>query len=123
MKKIVIGTSIIILYCFPFVFFSMYQDFTNHSMVGYLIMVIATFILAFMGQFFCNTIPIILGNILTVLMSIYFNNIMRGTEGWDGSFFKPFLPIELLIIVSVVNLIPQLIAVIVAISLKYRTVG
>lgn len=98
----------------------MYEDFTNHSMVGYLIMVITTLILAFTGQFYCNSFPLIIGNSLTALISIYFNNKMGATESWDGSFFKPFLPFQLLIVVSVLNLIPQFFAVIMAIRLKVR---
>lgn len=50
MKKTVIGILIVCLYCFPFVYFSMHQDFENSLMLGYLIMIIVTSLLAFLRQ-------------------------------------------------------------------------
>jgi hypothetical protein len=110
MKKIWIGIVIIILYSVPFAYFSLYQDFTNRSLVGYLIMVIVTAILAFLGQYFSSFIPLIIGNILTTLVSIYFYLEIGNTEGWDEGYFKPFYPLQLIIVLSVLNLVPQFFA-------------
>ena len=92
MRKIVIGILIVCLYCFPFVYFSMYQDFINRSMLGYLIMIVMTSLLAFCGKFLCNSIPFIVGNIVSVVSSFYFIGRMENTLGigWDGGYFKPF---------------------------------
>lgn len=109
MRKLVISILIVCLYSFPFVYFSMYQDFTNKSMLGYLLMVGGTLILAFFGKFFSNTIPLIIGNIVSVIISFYFLNKMEISFGigWDGGYFKPLSPYQLLLLVSFLNLIPQ----------------
>ncbi|MDM5358353.1 hypothetical protein ABIE66_002099 [Peribacillus sp. B2I2] len=107
MKKIGISILIVCLYCFPFVYFSMYQDFANSSMFGYLIMIVATSLLAFFGRIFGNSIPFIIGNIVSGIVSFYFISEMAGNERWGG-YFKPLTPNQLLIFVSFLNLIPQL---------------
>ncbi len=114
MKKICIGILFVILYCFPFVYFSMKQDFTNHSLIGYLIMIVSTSILAFLSRYFCNFIPFIIGNIFSMIISFYFNGSMSDTEMWDGGYFKPFSSSQLIVVVSLLNLIPQYIAMILA---------
>ncbi|MCU5321929.1 hypothetical protein OB976_02500 [Bacillus cereus] len=110
MKKLSVTILIVCLYCFPFVYFSMYQDFTNGSMLGYAIMVIGTSILAFFSKFFSNTIPMIIGNILSIIMSYYFLYKMEIEFGvsWHRGYFKPFIPYQLLLLVSFLNVIPQL---------------
>lgn len=109
MRKLVINILIVCLYCFPFVYFAMYQDFANRSMLGHLIMIVVTSILAFFSKFFSNTIPVILGNIISVFISFYFLKKMEVTLGigWDGGYFKPLTPYQLLLLVSFLNLIPQ----------------
>ncbi len=109
LRKIVIGILIVCLYCFPFVYFSMHQDFANRSMLGYLIMIIVTSLLAFFGKLFNNSISLIIGNILSVIISFYFISEMTGNERWGG-YFKPLTPYQLLILVSFLNLIPQFFA-------------
>lgn len=109
MSKLVISILIVCLYCFPFVYFSMYLDFANSSMLGYLIMIVGTSILAFFGKFFCNTIPFIIGNIVSVIISFYFLNMLEVKLGvdWDGGYFTLIIPYQLLLLVSFLNLIPQ----------------
>lgn len=107
--KIGIGTLIVCLYCFPFVYFSMYQDFSNRSMLGYLFMIVATSLFAFFGKLFSNSISLIIGNILSVIISFYFISEMTGNERWGG-YFKPLTPYQLLILISFLNLIPQFFA-------------
>ncbi|KQL35312.1 hypothetical protein AN959_10290 [Psychrobacillus sp. FJAT-21963] len=109
MRKIGITILMAILYCFPFVYFSMYQDFANRSMLGYLIMIVVTSLLAFFGKFFSNSIPFIIGNILSVITSFYFIHEMTGNERWNG-YFKPLTTYQLLMLVSFLNLIPQFFA-------------
>ena len=109
MRGFLIGIVIVILFCFPFVYFSMYQDFASWSMNGYLIMIIVTSLLAFFGRRFSNSIYVIVGNILSVIISFYFNSEMIGNERWNG-YFKPLTPNQLLIFVSFLNLIPQFFA-------------
>jgi|SRR5690625_327467 len=122
MKKLIISLLIIGLYCFPFVYYAMYQDFSSASMHGYLIMIIATAILAFSGKFFSNTIPFIMGNIASAIISFYFlyNKEVTLGIGWDGGYFKPLTPYQLLLLVSFLNLIPQLIIMKLANEMKKR---
>ena len=113
MRKIVIGFLIACLYCFPFVYFSMHQDFVNGSMSGYLIMIVVTSLLAFLGKRFSNLTFLIIGNILSVIISFYFISEMTGNERWGG-YFKPLSPYQLLILVSFLNFIPQFLAIMIA---------
>ena len=110
MRKIAIGILVICLYGFPFVYFSMYQDFTNRSMLGYFIMVVVTSLLAFFSQLIHNLVSIIIGNFISGIISFYFISEMSGNEQWSG-YFKPLTPYQLLILVSILNLIPQLLAI------------
>ena len=110
MRNIVIGFLIVCLYCFPFVYFSMYQDFSNHTMLGYLIAVVVTSILAILGKLNSTSksfIFIIIGNVLSLIISFHLISEMSGNERW-GSYFKPLYPYQFLIFVSLLNLIPQL---------------
>jgi len=59
------------------------QDFANRSMLGNLLMIVMTSLFAFWGKFLCNSIPFIIGNIVSA--------------GWRTR-------------LSVLNLIPQLFA-------------
>lgn len=117
MRKLLISIPIVILFCFPYVYFSMYQDFANRSMNGYLIMIIVTSLLAFLSKFFSNSIPIIIGNIASGMVSYYFIIKMTGIGNWDF-YFKPFTPPGLFKLVGALNLIPQLLAVAVAKGFK-----
>ncbi len=122
-RKLIVTILIVCLYCFPFVYFSMYQDFTNESMLGYVIMVIGTSILAFFSKFFSNTIPLIIGNILSIIISYYFLYKMEVEFGvsWHRGYFKPFTPYQLLLLVSFLNVIPQFLVMILV--KKYKKTG
>ena len=109
MRKLIINILIVLLYCFPFVYFAMHLDFTNGSMLGYLLLIVGTSILAFFGKYFSNAVPIITGNIASVIISFYFLYKVESTlgVGWDAGYFNPVSPYQLLILVSLLNLIPQ----------------
>ena len=97
----------------------MHQDFANGSMLGYLIMIVVTSLLAFLGKLFSNSIFLIIGNILSVIISFYFISEMTGNERWGG-YFKPLAPYQLLILVSLLNLIPQFFTIKLAKRHKYK---
>lgn len=119
MGKIVIGILIVCLYCFPFVYFSMYQDFTNRLIIGYLLMIVVTSLLSYFCKIFSNSIFLIIGNIFSLLISFYFISDMAGNEEWGG-YFKPLTPYKLLFFVSFLNLIPQFFALKLANKHKMR---
>jgi hypothetical protein len=83
-------------------------------MIGYLIMIVSTSILAFLTKYFCNHIPFIIGNILSMIISFYFSGGMSDIEMWEGGYFTPFNPSLLIVVVSLINLIPQYISMILA---------
>lgn len=116
-----IGMSIVIfcLYCFPYVYYSMYQDFANKLILGYLLMIVATSLLAFFGKLYSTSIPLILGNIASAIISFYLISNMEGNERWGG-YFKPLTPYQLLMFVALVNLIPQFISMKLANKYKKR---
>lgn len=119
MKKIIVGITIVCLYCFPFVYFSMQQDFVNGSMLGYFIMIVVTSLLAFYGKLSNKFPSIIIGNLLSIIISYYFIAGMTENERWGG-YFKPLSPNQLLILVSILNVIPQFFAMKVANRYKSR---
>lgn len=106
MKKLGINIFIIGLYSFPFVFFSMQQNFDEGSIVGYLLMIIFTSMIAFLGKFSNNNLAIILGNIASAIISFQLLTEMADNQRWL-SFFKPLTPFQYLILVTVLNTIPQ----------------
>lgn len=119
MRRIVVGIIIVCLYCFPFVYFSMYQDFANRLMHGYLIMIVVTSLLAFFGKFSSHELAIIIGNLLSIIISYYFISGMTENERWGG-YFMPLTPYQLLILVSILNVIPQFFAMKLANRYKNR---
>lgn len=120
MRRIGGNLLIICLYCFPFVYISMYKDFENGSMIGYVIMIIITSLLAFFGKLSKHTNALIIGNIASAFVSYYFITTMSGDSRWDGAYFKPFGPTRLLILVTLLNLIPQFISMKLAVSFKRK---
>lgn len=120
MRKIGIGILIVFLYCFPYVYFSMYQDFANRSMLGYLLMILVTSLIAFFSKLYSNSIPLIIGNIVSGIISFYFIGKMKGIGIWDF-YFKLLTPSMLLILVGVLNLIPQFLAV--KLANRYKNKG
>ncbi|PAD34902.1 hypothetical protein CHH56_12120, partial [Terribacillus saccharophilus] len=62
---------------------------------------------------------LIIGNIISVIISFYFINEMSWNEEWGG-YFKPLTPNQLLIFASVLFLVPQLFAMRLAKKLKDR---
>ncbi|PEP64352.1 hypothetical protein COF36_04435 [Bacillus pseudomycoides] len=108
-KKVILTILIICVYCFPFVYFSMYKDFTDRSMIGYFIMLLVTSLLAFCCKCLNTTATFIIGNILSAIISYYFIHVT--SDEYFGGYFKPLTPIQLLTVVNFLNLIPQLCAI------------
>jgi hypothetical protein len=111
MRTMTKNLLIICLYCFPYVYFSMYLDFNHGSMLGYLMMIIITSLIAFFGQRSNHTTALVIGNIASALVSYYFISRMSGDSGWEGTYFKPLGPTGSFIFFSVLNLIPQFLTV------------
>ncbi|MGD6894542.1 hypothetical protein [Bacillus infantis] len=110
MKNKKISILITLLYCFPFVFFAMYQDFSFRPLLGYSIMVIGTCLLAFFSRLNQSLIPFIAGNIASFAISFYFTIGMAGNDRWQ-SYTKPLEPYQALILFTCLNLILQLVGI------------
>lgn len=120
MKKLIITLLIICLYSFPYVYFAMYQDFANASMIGYIVMIFGTSLLAFASKYVSNFIPFIIGNLASAATSFYFLYKMSVTYGvgWYEGYFKPLTPYQLFLLVSLLNVIPQLLFIKLAKKIK-----
>ncbi|GAA0102848.1 hypothetical protein UT300012_35630 [Paraclostridium bifermentans] len=106
MKKHTISILILLIYGTPFVFISMYLDYTQRSMLGYLLMISAYIFLSCTHIFNNNKFIIFLGNIISFALSYSLANIIP-SDGWDG-YFKPFWHNDFVIFVTILSILIQL---------------
>ncbi|MED4285291.1 hypothetical protein P4679_25550 [Priestia megaterium] len=97
-----------ILYCVPYVYLSMHNDFASQSMFMYGITLIATIILAGTSGYLGVWVPAISGNIASLILSVYFNNKMVLVPRWDD-YFVPLFSVRLLILVTCLIVILQIV--------------
>ena len=118
MKKWWIGLAVLAGYCIPFVYLALLEDFKTGTLLGYLLLLVGFTVLAFIGQRWGHLLFVIAGNIVSYFISIYFASQMN-TFGWGG-YFKPLTAEQLILLISLLMLIPQLIAIVVAMSLEAK---
>ena len=106
MKKHTISILILLIYGTPFVFISMYLDYTQRSMLGYLLMISAYIFLSCTHIFNNNKFIIFLGNIISFALSYSLANIIP-SDGWDG-YFQPFWHNDFVIFVTILSILIQL---------------
>ncbi|WP_394555530.1 hypothetical protein C1N61_28890 (plasmid) [Priestia aryabhattai] len=106
--KQLLSVFIFLLYCVPYVYLSMHNDFASHSMLMYGIMLLAVIVLAGTSGYLGVWIPVILGNIASVALSYYFNSKMTLVPRWED-YFVPLFSVRLLILVSFLIIILQFI--------------
>ena len=107
MKKL-LSILILLLYCIPYVYLSMHNDFASHSMLMYGIMLISVSILAGVSGYLRNWVTVILGNIASISVSYYLNSKMVSVSSWEG-YFVPLFSVRLLVLVSCLIAILQFI--------------
>ncbi|CEQ11442.1 Uncharacterised protein [[Clostridium] sordellii] len=105
MKRTIINILNLILSGVPFIFISMYLDYTKRSMVGYLIMILAYILLASINSAKVKK-TIILGNLISYSLSYVFI-INMPIEPWDG-YFKPFSTTDFLMFATALSILMQL---------------
>ncbi len=89
MKKAVVSLVIIALFCVPFAYLALKTDFEQASMIGYIPLIGASIVLSVIGTKY-NCIPaVVVGNIVSLIVSYYYVSHYNGGESWDG-YFKPF---------------------------------
>lgn len=120
MKRFITNLLIVCLYSFPYVYFAMYQDFANASMIGYAIMILGTSFLAFASKYVGHFSLFIIGNLASAAISFYLLYKMSVTYGvgWDKGYFKPLTPYQLFLLGSFLNVIPQLLFIKLANKIK-----
>lgn len=106
MKKYIIRILILLIYGTPFVFISMYLDYTQRSMLGYLLMISAYIFLSCINKFNNNKYIIFLGNIISFVLSYLLADIIP-RDGWDG-YFKPFWHNDFVIFITILSILLQL---------------
>ncbi|MCM3765134.1 hypothetical protein [Neobacillus niacini] len=107
MKKGIISILLFSLLSFPYVFIAMFLDVSQGSMLGYGIMAVMSLILGYTARYFGLVPVLVIGNLVSLVISYYLNTTMAGHEKW-GWYFKPLTSQQLLIVVSILNLIPQI---------------
>ncbi|MCB2312075.1 hypothetical protein LGL55_11820 [Clostridium tagluense] len=106
MKKWIVRLLLLVVFSFPYVYFSMYQDLINSSMIGYGLMIATLIFLIFICKKTHNFPVGALGNIISFIVSYLMITCSRG-EKWSY-YFKPFTSVGLLIFVSIAIIILQL---------------
>ncbi|TAN65025.1 hypothetical protein WS9_013020 [Paraclostridium sordellii 8483] len=106
MKKYIINIFILLVYGTPFVFISMYLDYTQRSMLGYLFMVSSYIFLSCIPKLNNNKYIFFLGNLISFLLSFLLSN--KITSGGWGGYFKPFYPSDFVIFITILSILLQL---------------
>jgi hypothetical protein len=108
--KRIISLSLI-LYFIPFTFIGMLWDFKYRTIFGYIIMITIPIILAVIATKHKMLYIVIIGNIVSHFVTYYFvSNI--DTLKWSA-YFKPFYPVTIALIITLLNIIPQVISIII----------
>lgn len=118
MKKWWIGLAVLGGYCIPFVYLALLEDFRTGTLLGYLLLLVGFTVLAFIGQRWGHLLFVIAGNVLSYFISVYAAG-QTDAYGFEG-YFKPLTAEQLILFVSLLMLIPQLIAIVVAMSLEAK---
>ncbi|WP_215115698.1 hypothetical protein [Exiguobacterium sp. s80] len=121
MKRVKIGVMLLCFYAIPFVFLALFEDFKTGTLLGYGLMLVGMSSLAFVSQRVSHVGFVILGNLISFAVSYYALGSMGAETYWEG-YFKPLTSGQLLILVSVVNVVPQFIAILVAVSLRRKKI-
>lgn len=99
---------ILIVYCTPFAFLSMYDDLTNKSMIVYGLSIVVFGVFAFMAKKKSSLMVLLLANGVTFVHSYYW--VTRTVEFEEkGYYFAPFTPVNLVIFVTVLFVLLQLV--------------
>lgn len=104
-KKVWIGL-IILGFCVPYSFLSMYDDIMNRSMLLYGVMIVAMGVLCWGAIKMKNMYPLMIGNTFSCIVSCVCINLFR-TEEW-GWYFKPLTAYQLAIGIAVVSFLIQI---------------
>lgn len=102
-KKMIL---LLIGYCVPFSFLAMYGDVTFGSMWLYVLLVLGYGLLCWLSIRFRSLSTLLLGNVISGGISAGCVAAFQ-TEKWSW-YFKPFTPMTMVILISVVAFVVQL---------------
>ncbi|MCM3711464.1 hypothetical protein [Sporosarcina luteola] len=94
------------VYCIPFVFLSMYNDYKNYSIIVYGLMIIAVWYFASLAKRKSSFFVLLIANILSFLSSYFWVLRVNKVEEWEG-YFKPFSSDKFLVFVTVLIVLLQ----------------
>lgn len=105
MNEKVIKALMLLAYCIPYGYLSMQGDFNSGTMIFYGFMIVSLGILLRVAIKTKNTIVLVIGNVLSFISSYIF--ISQNQTGDWASYFKPFSPLDLLILITMVAFLIQ----------------
>lgn len=100
---------LLLLYCIPFAFLSVYGDATSGTMMFYVVMLVGFALLCWVALKTKNIPTIFIGNIASCVFS-YIAAELSSLEPM-GEYFKPFTSYSLIILISVVSIFAHIIIV------------
>ena len=100
---------LLLLYCIPFAFLSVYGDATSGTMMFYVVMLVGFALLCWVALKTKNIPTIFIGNIASCVFS-YIAAELSSLEP-RGEYFKPFTSYSLIILISVVSIFAHIIIV------------
>lgn len=119
MNKKLIKFLMLMAYCIPYGYLAMKGDATSGTMIFYGFMIIGFGILCRTAIRTHNTIILIIGNILSFISSYLFT-LRNLPEEWSW-YFKPFTPVGLLVLITIVSFIIQIASIIIVKARKTST--
>ena len=119
MNKKLIKFLMLMAYCIPYGYLAINGDATSGTMIFYGFMIIGFGILCGTAIRTHNTIILIAGNILSFISSYLFT-LRNLPEEW-GRYFKPFTPVGLLVLITIISFIIQIASIIIVKARKTST--
>lgn len=98
---------ILVVYCIPFAFLSMYVDLTKQSIVVYIVTILFVSFMAFLAKRKSSLIVLLGANSLSLIHSYVWVTYVTEFEE-RGYYFSPFMPETLVIVVTVLFVLLQL---------------
>ena len=103
-----IKVLMLLLYSIPYGYLAMKGDANSGTMIFYGLMIVGFGILCRTAIRTNNTIILIIGNILSFILSYILTSRYLPSEEWSW-YFKPTTPIVLLLLITIVSFIIQII--------------
>lgn len=120
MNKKLIKFLMLMAYCIPYGYLAMNGDATSGTMIFYGFMIAGFGTLCRTAIRTHNTIILIIGNILSFISSYFFILRKLQSEVWSW-YFKPFTPVGLLVLITIVSFIIQIASIIIVKARKTST--